>query len=162
MPATAITASTRYFLPGTTKVILLDTVADLAVGPTRAELNAGLDISEEIAAINGWTITGETLPAPDLGKRFNSQVNGRLSAAASSFTCYADLTGQDIRQEVSIDDEKYVVFLDGGDVEDSPMDVYQASCLSVGKLREVEGLGRVDVMWSIRDYAENLEVPAAD
>lgn len=161
MVATPIATSTRYFLPGTTKVYLLDTVNALASGPTRAEIDAGLDISEEIAALNGWTISGEVIQAPDLGKRFNSQVNGRLSAAASSFTLYSDVTGVDIRAEVSIDDEKFVVILDGGDVPASFMDVYQASCLSVGKLREIEGLGRIDVMWSIRDYAENIAVPAA-
>jgi hypothetical protein len=39
------------------------------------------------------------------------------------------------------------------------MDVYQTTCLSVGKLREIEGAGRIDVQFSIRDYAENLAVP---
>lgn len=160
MPTPAITASTRYFLPGTTKVYLLDLVADLAVGPTRAELDAGVDISEEIAAITGFNISGATIPTPDLGKRFNAQVSGRLSASDSRLTVYADKTGQDVRQEVAIDDEKYVVFMDGGDVASSPMDVYQCQCLSVGRMRELEGVGRLDIGFSIRDYAEDLVVPA--
>jgi hypothetical protein len=160
MAATPITASTRYFLPGTTKVYLLDTVADMTTGPSRAELDAGLDISEEVAAITGWAISGATVPTPDLGKRFTPQVSGRLTAADSGLTCWADKTGVDIRAEVAIDDEKFVVFLDGGDVTGSPMDVYQTTCLSVGKLREIEGAGRIDVQFSIRDYAENLAVPA--
>jgi hypothetical protein len=160
MAATPITASTRYFLPGTTKVYLLDTVADMAVGPTRTELDAGVDISEEIASISGWTITADNVQTPDLGKRFNSQVSGRLNAADSSLTCWADKTGQDIRQEVAVDDEKYVVFLDGGDVSASPMDVYKCAVSSVGKVREIEGAGRLDVGFSIRAYAENLAVPA--
>lgn len=160
MATPQITASTRYFLPGTTKVYLLDTIADIAVGPTRAEMDAGLDISEEIAGITGWTVTGATVPTPDLGKRFTPQVSGRLSAADSSLTCWADKMGADIRAEVGIDDEKFVVFLDGGDVVGAPMDVYQTAVLSVGKLREIEGAGRVDVQFSIRDYAENLTVPA--
>lgn len=161
MPTPLIAASDRYFLPGTTKVLLLDTVANLATGPTRAELDAGLDISEEVAAISGFTISGATMAAPDMGKRFVSQVQGRLTASESKLTVYADKTGQDIRQEVSIDDEKYVVFMDGGDVPTSPMDVYQCTCLSVGRLRDVEGLGRLDVGFSIRAYSEGLAVPAA-
>lgn len=161
MSAPEIAASTRYFLPGTTKVLLLDTVANLVTGPTRAEIDAGLDISEEIAAITGFQISGATIATPDLGKRFNGQVNGRLSASDSRLTCYADVTGADIRDEIAIDDEKFVVFMDGGDVPASPMDCYKTSCLSVGRIREIEGVGRLDVGFSIRDYSEGLVVPAA-
>lgn len=161
MAAPAITASTRYFLPGTTKVYLLDTVADMAVGPTRAELDAGLDISEEIAGITGFQITGQSVPTPDLGKEFTPQVNGRLTASDSRLTCWADVTGADIRAEVAVRDEKYVVILDGGDVPASTMDCYKTSVMSVGKIREIEGAGRLDVGFSIRDYVENVAVPAA-
>lgn len=161
MAAPEITASTRYFLPGTTKVLLLPTVANLATGPTRAEINAGLDISEEIASISGWQISSATVATPDLGKRFTPQVTGRLTAADSSLTCWADKTGADIRDEVTIDQEIYVVFLDGGDVPGSPMDTYKSVVSSVGKVREIEGAGRIDVRFSIRDYSEDLAVPAA-
>ena len=161
MAAPEIAASTRYFLPGTTKVLILPTVANLVTGPTRVEIDAGLDISEEIASITGWMVSGATVPTPDLGKRFTGQVNGRLTAADSGLTCWADKTGQDIRQELTIDQETYVVFFDGGNVPGSPMDVYKSVVLSVGKPREIEGAGRVDVKFSIRDYVENLVVPAA-
>lgn len=161
MSATEIAASTRYFLPGTTKVLLLDTVANLATGPTRAEIDAGVDISEEVAAITGFNITGATIQTPDLGKRFNSQTSGRLSASDSRLTCYADVTGQDVRQEVALDDEKFVVILDGGDVPASPMDTYKCVCTGVGRIREVENVGRLDLGFAIRDYSEGLAVPAA-
>lgn len=161
MPATEITPSTRYFLPGTTKVLILPAISNIVTGPTRVEINAGLDISEEIAAVSGWMITSENVPTPDLGKRFVSQVTGRLTAADSSLTCWADKAGADIRAELAIDQDTFVVFLDGGDVEDSPMDLYKCVVSSVGKLRDVEGSGRVDVKFSIRAFTENLTVPAA-
>ncbi|HEX6516492.1 MAG TPA: hypothetical protein VF049_13045 [Nocardioidaceae bacterium] len=161
MSATAITPSTRYFLPGTTKVIVVPTIANLATGPTRAELDAGTDVSEEVATINGWRITSENVATPDLGKRFNKQVTGRLSADDSSITFWADLTGQDVRETLTLDLETHVVFLDGGDVPASPMDAYKVKVGSVGKVREIEGAGRLDIQFSIRDYAENLAVPAA-
>lgn len=161
MSAPEITASTRYFLTGTTKVLFLPVVASMTTGPTRANINAGLDISEEIASISGWNISSSSVATPDLGKRFTPQVNGRLTAADSGLTCWADKTGQDIRQEVALDQEVFVVFLDGGDVPGSPMDVYKSVVSSVGKLREIEGAGRVDVKFSIRDYVEDLLVPAA-
>jgi len=160
MAAPAISASTRYFLPGTTKVLILPAVASLAVGPTRAEINAGLDVSGEVAAISGWSITSENMATPDLGKRFNSQVTGRLTAADSSLTFWADKTGADIRDSLVLDQSTYVVFLDGGDVTGSTMDTYKSVVSSVGKVREIEGAGRIEIRFSIRDYSEDKAVPA--
>lgn len=160
MSATPITASTRYFLPGTTKVYIVPVIADFDAGPTRIELDAGTDISEEIAAINGWAITSAQVPTPDLGKRFVSNVNGRLTAAESGFTCWADKAGEDIRAILSLDMETNVVFLDGGDVAGQLMDAYKVSVSSVSKLREIEAAGRVSATFSIRDFNENIAVPA--
>lgn len=160
-PIPVMEAADRYFLPGTTKVIVVPSIANLAVGPTRVELNAGTDVSEEISSINGWQITSESVPTPDLGKRFVSSVTGRLTAASSGLQFWADKTGVDVRELLVIDQETFIVFLDGGDVEGSPMDVFKVTVASVGKVREIEGAGRVDTSYTIRDFAENLEVPAA-
>jgi hypothetical protein len=157
---TILAASTRYFLPGTTKVLIVPTIANLSA-PTRLELNAGTDISEEIAAIAGFQITSETVATPDLGKRFVGQVTGRLTASDSSITCWADKAGVDIRSLVDLDQETNVVFMDGGDVEDHLMDVYKVTVASIGKPRDIEGAGRVEVKTTIRDYAENIAIPAS-
>lgn len=160
MAAPKIAASSRYFLPGVTKIITVPTIANLAAGPTRAEINAGTDVSDEVAAINGWAITSQNHATPDLGKRFVAQVTGRLTAADSAITFWADKTGNDIRDILAIDQATNVVFLDGGDVAGSPMDAYKVTVSSVGKIREIEGAGRIDVRFTIRDFAENLAVPA--
>lgn len=160
MAAPEIATSTRYFLPGTTKIVIVPTIANLAAGPTRAEIDAGLDVSEEVANISGWRIASADLPTPDLGKRFTPNISGRLTADSSSLTFWADKTGTDIRDELTIDQSTYVVFMDGGDVTGSPMDAFKVVVSSLGKLRELEGAGRIDVQFSIRDYSENLAVPA--
>lgn len=159
MPATPIAATTRYFLPGTTKIIVVPTITNLVTGPTRIELNAGTEVADEVASISGWQITSETVPTPDLGKRFVSQVTGRLTAANSMLQFYADKAGEDVRELLTLDQETHIVFLDGGDVEDYPMDVFKVTVASVGKPREIEGVGRVDVAFTIRDFSENLDVP---
>lgn len=156
---TKIAASTRYFLPGTTKVYIVPTVADLATGPTRAELDGGTDVSEEIAAISGWLISSDMVATPDLGGRFNKQVTGRLNAADSGLTFWADKLGNDVRDTLTLDLNTHVVFLDGGDAAGAPMDVYKVSVASAGKVREIEGAGRLDTRFVIRDYTENLSVP---
>ena len=160
MPATPIAASTRYFLPGTTKVLILPAVTNMT--PTRVQINAGVDVSEEIASISGWAITSETVATPDLGVRFVKQVSGRLTAAVSGLQFYLDKTGAaDIRTELEIDQEVFVVFMDGGDVEDSLMDVYEVNVASLAKLREIENVGRLDSRFTIRDFNENVAIPAA-
>jgi hypothetical protein len=160
-PIPVMEATDRYFLPGTTKVIVVPSIADLAAGPTRLELNAGTDVSDEVSSISGWMITSESVPTPDLGKRFVSSVTGRLTAASSGLQFWADKAGVDIRELLVIDQETHIVFLDGGDVENNPMDVFKVTVASVGKLREIEGAGRIDTSYTIRDFAENLTVPAA-
>jgi hypothetical protein len=128
--------------------------------PTRAEINAGTDVSNEIAAITGWAITSEMQPTPDLGKRFVSQVPGRLTAADSGITFWADKTGTDIRSLLELDQDTFVVWMDGGDVTASLMDVFKVTVTQVAKLREIEGVGRIDTKFAIRDYRENLAIPA--
>ncbi len=160
MPATPIEATTRYFLPGTTDIVICPTIANLATGATRAELNAGTEVANEVASISGWQITSENVATPDLGRRFVSQVTGRLTASNSMLQFYADKAGADIRDLLTLDLETNVVFLDGGDVADSPMDCFKVTVASVGKLREIEGVGRIDISFTIRDFAENLSVPA--
>lgn len=161
MSATEIQATNRYFLPETTKVISVPAVNALATGPTRTELDAGTDLSNEIAAIAGWMISSENQTAPDLGRRFAQQINGRLTAAESSITFWADKTGNDVRELLALDQETFIVFLDGGDVPASPMDVYKVKVSSVGKVREIEGIGRIEVKFTIQAYSENLSVPTA-
>lgn len=160
MSATPIESFTRYFLPGTTKILITPVIANLAVGATRAEITASTDVSEEVAAISGWSITSQNQDAPDLGGRFVQQIAGRLSAAESSITFYNDKAGADIRDLLELDQETYVVLLDGGDVAASPMDCYKVTVTSLAKMREIEGIGRTQVTFAIRAYAENLVVPA--
>jgi hypothetical protein len=160
MPATPIAATTRYFLPGTTDIVIVPTIAALATGCTRIELNAGTEVANEVASISGWQITSESVATPDLGRRFVSQVTGRLTAANSTLQFYADRAGADIRDLLTLDLETHVVFLDGGDVPTRPMDCFKVTVASVGKLREIEGVGRIDISFTIRDFAENLAVPA--
>lgn len=161
MPATQIAAATRYFQPGVTKVILIPTVANMTTGPTRSEINAGTDVSRDIAAISGWSIASEKVDTPDLGVRFVSNVQGRLRAADSGLTFYASKDGADIRAELELDQALYVAFLDGGDVEDNPMDVFQVTVSGMPKMRDLEDAPRIEVSFNIRAYTENLQVPAA-
>lgn len=159
MAATAAARATRYFQPGITKVVLIDTVADIAT-VTRAEIDGGTDISFDISGVSGWRVTADQISTPALGERFVPQIPGRINTEASSITSYASEDGIDLRDELTLDQDVYVVFMDGGDVPTNKMDVYKTTVASVGKVRDLEDAPKVDVQFTIRAYDENQAVPA--
>lgn len=161
MPIPKLEATNRYIIPEVTKTLLVPVIANYVTGATRIELNAGLDISDEIAAYTGWAVSGAMVATPDAGSRFVSSINGRLTAAESGFTVYADKMGEDLRKELVREQQTNVVFLDGGDVEDGPMDCFKVTCLSLSKPRDLENAMRLDVRFSIQKFVEDLAVPAA-
>lgn len=160
MPATAIAAASRYFQPGTTKVLVLPSLASLTAGATRAEINAGTDVSGDVAAINGFTVTTAQIDTPDLGKRFTGRIPGRLTADDSSVTFYADVTGADVRTVLTRDLNTFIAIMDGGDVAGRKADYFQVTVGSVGKVRDMEDAPRLTVTFTIRDFGENKTVPA--
>lgn len=162
MAATALTSSTRYFDPETTVCYWVADIADKA-DPTRIELDAGTDLSGEIAEISGWTVSGESIDTPDLGSRFTSSIPGRTNAADSSITFYADETGDDARTLMPRDTNGFIVWLDGGDVPANLMQVFPVRVLSVGDMRSVGNEAhRLQIQYSVTsEPAENVAVPAA-
>jgi hypothetical protein len=83
MPPSPLTPTVRYVPPGTRKVYWVTTIATYTA-PTRGELNAGIDLSPEVAAVNGFTVTSGTVPTPDLSSRFVSEIPGITAATAAS------------------------------------------------------------------------------
>lgn len=161
MAATAITASTRYFDPETTKVYFVATIAD-KTSPTRLEIDAGTDLSPEIADLSGWVIGGEDVPTPDLGVRFTSNIPGREAADDSSLTLYASEDGVDVRATLPAGTNGFIVWLDGGDVAANKMDVYPIRVRSVGKMRNLSNeAAKIQVQFSITSKpASDVAVPA--
>jgi hypothetical protein len=162
MPPTVITASVRYFRPGLTKVYWVTTMATYTT-PTRSELNAGKDVSPEIAEISGFTVTSESVDTPDLGTRFVSKIPGRITSDDSSINFYASSTGfNDARSVLPRDTTGYVVFMDGGDVSTTGrMDVFPATVASHGKLRGIEDPAMTQAQFTItRVPAEDVVIPA--
>lgn len=163
MPATPLPASNRFIQPGVTVVLLLPAVADISA-PTRAEMDAGTDISDEIADWSGWNKQTTSVPTPSLGSRFTSSIPGRQTSEDSSFTVYGDKAGTDIRTVVTEDSEWFVMFMDGGDVATQVADVYPARCSSVSKVRNAAGDAALQVRTDFtitRPPAQDVTIPAA-
>lgn len=162
MSAPAIARSTRYINPGTTKLLWLTSVAD-KTAITRSEIDAGLDVSGEIADVNGWQISGDKADTPDLAVEFVSNVPGRTSAADSSITFWADRAGVDVRDHMSRGTNGYVVWMDGGDVPGYLCDIFPVRVLSQGLTRSVAGdaAATLPVQYAITSQpAQNVVIPS--
>jgi len=138
MAATAISASSRYINPAVTKVYWVTLISN-KLAPTRAELNAGTDLTPELADNAGWKVESDQVEAPDMNTRFTSTIPGRTKADGSTLTMYTDQAGADARALMPRDTNGYVVWLDGGDVTGRKMDVFPVRVSSLGKERSTKG-----------------------
>lgn len=163
MPATPAPVANRFFHVGETVVYYLPTIAAANKTPTRAEINAGTNLTAEIADLSGWTLQGGEIETPDLGSKFNSKIPGRTSVDDSSLTFYADNRGVDVRTVLPRNTAGFIVICDGGDVAGAKADVYPIRVRSNGKVRSVgDEAGRITIPFSItKEPTENVTLPAA-
>ncbi|GII88282.1 hypothetical protein Ssi03_62720 [Sphaerisporangium siamense] len=132
MPATPLAAVTRYWSVAVNKWYFVPAISNKSA-PTRLELNAGTDLTGEVADSSGWTTTGDTIEAPDGNSVFIAQVAGPVKADDSSLTIYADPTGNDARTLLPRGTTGFVVRLGGGDTAGRKMDVFPIRVKTVGK-----------------------------
>lgn len=152
--------SDRYIHPETAKVYLIDSIADIAT-PLRGEVDAGVDITGEVAEMTGWETPANLVPTPDLGTKITGRIGGRVEPADSSIAFYGDRGTADIRDVVARGDKSHVMILHGGDVAGQKSDVYAVEVASVSKPINVAGdPARINVMFAISRVAEDVAIPA--
>lgn len=160
MPTPVLAAKPRFYQPGITKIYFVPTLANYQA-PTRVELTAGTDVTKQVRSIDGWLVASDLLDAPDMGSRFTSKTGGRTSADDSSLTFYGAQDGVDVRGLQPRGTVGFMVFMDGGDVEDYLMDVYPIEVSSLGKNRGDTDPFNLTVNYAITsEPAEDVEIPA--
>lgn len=162
MAPTPLPVAERFFAPEISKVYWVPTIADINA-PTRAELDAGTDLTGEIADIAGFIATSGLINTPDYASRFVSQIGGRLTVDQSSITFYASRTGEDIRTILARGERGNLVFCDQGDEEDLPADVFPVQVTSMGKVRTTaDQAHQITAGFApTRPPAEDVPLPAA-
>lgn len=160
MPATPISAYARYYQPGITKVYFCPSITTITA-PTRAELNAGTDVTRQVRAIDGFMVAAEQIDTPDMASLYVSKIGGRTNAEDSSLTFYGTRTGADVRTLLPRGTVGFIVMLDGGDVAASKMDVYPVTVISIPKQRSMDEAFGIQVQFSITsEPAEDVTIPA--
>lgn len=148
MPPTPLTPTVRYFPPGTRKVYWMPTTANY-LAPTRAELNAGTDLSAEVDTMSGWSVTSATVDTPDMGSRFTSQVPGRLTSSSNDIVLYNSSNSADARTLLTRDTNGYVVLLWEGDVTGQKMDVFPVRVMAQAVDSTVEDPGKTTFSFAV-------------
>lgn len=160
MPATPLAAAERFSALQGLEVVFVPSIVDVN-SPTRAEINAGTDLTSEIVEWEGFTTVTETIPTPDL-TRFVGSIGGRITAEDSSITLYADRGGDDARTVLARDTIGYLLWMDSGDTPAETMDVYPIQVNSATKVRSTENATVLRVSVSMtRIPTEDVVIPAA-
>ena len=163
MPTPLLTASTRYTDQATTRVYWVPSIAATNLTPTRLELNAGTDITNELNDLSGWSVQGEQIDTQSMGERFRSRIPGSTSAEDSSLTFFASKSGSDIRVLNPRGTSGFIFWADGGDVAGQKAEVYPVTVMSVGLIRTTTGgdATKVVINYSItREPAQGVTIPA--
>jgi hypothetical protein len=153
-------AITRYFAVGTTQVLMCPSIADKA-NPTFAELDAGTELTRDIADLSGWATNSNFIDVPDMVSRFTGKIPGRITAEDSSLTLYADEDrgSGDARDLLPRDTEGYIVFADGG-LASAVGDVFHVKVGSSSPVRSLDDAAKVMVSFAILDEpAEGVTLP---
>lgn len=159
MAAPNITPTTRFFAVGVTRVVYCASVS-VKTAPTRAEINAGTDLSNEINATNGFSVGSNLIDAPDIGTTFTSKVIGRTESPDSSLTMYQSLTTADIRSVLPRGTTGFILIMWGGDVAGRKMDVYPVTVASVPKNLDDNKASDLQINFAITSQpAEDVSIP---
>lgn len=160
MTAPPFSPSTRFIDPGSSRVYWVEPIAVLSA-PTRIELDAGVDVSGEMAEISGFALQSETNPTQAFNSEFMTEKPGSLKTTGTpQMVMYADEAGFDIRRLWSRMDTGNIVLLHGGDVTGHLMDVWPVQIAAVSKTFVTEDAAFVAIQFTIPvSPVTNVEVP---
>jgi hypothetical protein len=159
MPPAPLTPTLRYFPPGVRKTYWMPTTANY-LAPSRGELNAGTDLTAEIMAQSGWSVSSDTIDTPDMASRFTSQIPGRTNASGSDITFYLSQNSTDVRTLLPRDQAGFIVQLWEGDVTGQKMDVFPVKVTTQAVDTTVDDPGQLTISFSVTKIpATNLIIP---
>ncbi|MGY5127274.1 phage tail tube protein [Streptomyces nigrescens] len=146
-----------------TRIMFLPTVTSGSLLPTRAEITAGTDYTDQINAVDGWSIENTPIETPDMGSTFVSKIDGDDSAADSSLTFYEDSTADDIETDLAKGTSGYIAIFSKGDIAAAKgLDVFPVKVASNSKAYTADNeAAMLTVQFVITDRpALNQTVPA--
>lgn len=162
MVAPSIGSAQRYRALGNLHFVFIPTIAASNLTPTRAEIDAGDDITSQVAEWAGFTTTSNKIDTPDLVSTFVSSIPGSQTADDSSVTLYDDLAGSPLVDIFPRDTTGFMLLMDQGDTPTKKMDVYPVQVASLQRVRALDAATMLQVNLTItRAPGEARVIPAA-
>ncbi|WP_435058521.1 hypothetical protein [Streptomyces sp. bgisy060] len=154
----------KYSRRGVSIFLWLTAIADTTtLTPTRAELEAGTNLSAAIAGISGFMLENQSIETPDMSDDFDSSIPGSDKAEDSSLTLYEDKTTDEIEQLLAKGNTGFVVILRKGDLPgNKSMDVFPVRVASQSPAYTTDNeAAKTEAKCTItRRPAQSLAVPA--
>lgn len=147
-----------------TRIYFLPTIAATTLIPTDAEITAGTDYTDQINAIDGWSLENTPIDTPDMGSTFVSKIGGDDSAADSSLTFYEDSSLDEIETDLAKGTSGFVVmFSKGKTAGNKGMDVFPVTVVSNSKAYTADNeAAKITVQFTVTDRPVfNQVVPTA-
>jgi hypothetical protein len=119
----------RFFRRGVSKTRFLP--AQAGTSPTRPEITAGVDLSVDLAAINGFQFSNAPIATPDLSDNFDSQITGPDTVGDSSMDFYDQDNASTIRTAVAKGTAGVVLLMPYGDVPTKRCESWRATSTGV-------------------------------
>jgi hypothetical protein len=155
-----LNVTSRYVSEGTRKIYFVTTIATQA-SPSRAEINAGTDLTDEIAEMSGFAVSSDQAEVPDMASRFTGKIPGRITADDSSIRFYASSNSNDVRTVLPRDTAGFVLTLWEGDVPTQKMDVWPVKVGSAAVQPTIDDPASILVQFTItRIPSQNVTIPA--
>jgi len=160
MTAPPFSPATRFLDAGVSRIYWVASIAATSA-PTRSELNAGVDVTGEIAQIDGFQLESEVNSTQAFGSTFGTSKPGSLRTSGQpGMVTYADEGGYDVRRLWTRMDTGFVVLLHGGDIAGNLMDVWPVTVAVVSKPFSTVDAAFVLVQFTIHDDpVTDVEVP---
>jgi hypothetical protein len=161
MAATPLNPAERFSALGSLEVVFVPVIAAADGIPTRAEIDAGTDLTTEIAEWEGFLVQSETIDVPDL-TRYTGTIPGRITVEPGQLSIYADRGAVDVRTVLPRDTTGYILLMDNGDTPTDLMDVWPVQVRSLAKVRSMEAATLLQAAFSHpRLPVEDATIPAA-
>lgn len=109
----------RFMRKGTTKLYWVTSISDTSA-PTAAELGSAVDLTPEIAEINGFSFSNSPIDVPDMGTAFVSRIPGEDTVGDSNIMFYERTDTTAIQTALAKDTTGYVVIFPTGIAGSSP------------------------------------------
>jgi len=159
-PPPSLNTAIRYIPQGTSACYFITATANYQA-PTRAEMQAGVNLTNEIASLTGFTVSSASVAAPDMSTRYVSNVVGQITSTDGVLSCYMDQHSNDVRSVMPQDTTGWVIFLWGGDVAGQLMDVWPIHVGANSPQPDLASAQLVEVQCTITSKpAINVTIPA--